>query len=95
MFIPLYLYFAFFSVNILWESPTWQSISRLKQPVTLCKFVKICLWPVIDEHGVGGGAVLGQLPVARTGGDHGQLDGIEGVTGQHLSVEPRVDHRGL
>ena len=51
--------------------------------------------PVIDQHGVGGGAVLGQLPVASTGGDHGQLDGIEGVTGQHLSVEPRVDHCGL
>ena len=51
--------------------------------------------PVTDEHGVAGGAVSGQLSVARGGGHHGQLDGVERVAGQQLSVEPSVDHGGL
>ena len=51
--------------------------------------------PVVDEHGVGGGAVLGKLPVAGAWGDHGQLDGVEWVTGEDLRVETGVDHGGL
>ena len=51
--------------------------------------------PVTDEHWVAGGAVCGQLSVARGGGDHGQLDGVQGVAGQQLSVEPSIDHGGL
>ena len=54
-----------------------------------------CLLPVIDEHGVGWRTVGGQLSVARGGGHHSQLDGVEWVAGQQLSVEPGVDHGGL
>ena len=51
--------------------------------------------PLIDQHGVGRRAVGGQLPIACTWRDHGQLDWVKRVAGQQLSVEPSIDHSRL
>ena len=51
--------------------------------------------PLIDQHGVGRRAVGGQLPVACTWRDHGQLYWVKRVAGQQLSVEPSIDHSRL
>ena len=35
------------------------------------------------------------MSVASRGGDHGQLDRVERVAGEQLSVEASIDHGGL
>ena len=86
-----YLYFDLFHQTKIQRKPTCGI--KCKKICLLCyKFHNI---PLINQHWVWRRAVCCQLPVACTWRDHSQLDWVERVAWQQLSVEPGIDHGGL
>ena len=86
-----YLYFDLFHQTKIKRKPTCGI--KCKQICLL--YYKFHNIPLINQHWVWRRAVCCQLPVACTWRDHSQLDWVERVAGQQLSVEPSIDHGGL